>query len=117
MLRKAAQSFSADMTFADMPVPIDARVERRARIVEVHGAHVFQSHRAPNDFNRRFQPVRLAKVVAGGKRMRGVNAYTEREFRTRIHNRAQMFEAMTDALALTGRVLQQNAQLSELQTF
>src|SRR5439155_13483527 len=61
--------------------------------------------------------VRLAKIVAGGKRMRSVDACAQREFRTRLHNRAQVFEAMTDALALARSVLQQEAQPSELQTF
>ena len=53
---KAAQRFPADVSFANVPMPIDPRVVWRPRIVEVNGANIFQTYRAANHLNRRFQP-------------------------------------------------------------
>src|ERR1043165_1129324 len=49
--------------------------------------------------------------------MSRVHADAERKFWASIHDRAQMFEAMTNALALSRGVLKQNPELSESQTF
>src|SRR5439155_11607356 len=117
MARDAAQSFAADMTFTDVPVSVDAGVVRCARIVKVNRAHVPCPNRAPDNVDSCFQPIRFANVVAGRERMRRVDANGERKFRTRLHNRAQMFEAMSDAFALAGGVFQQDVQPPKLQTF
>src|SRR4051812_45387449 len=49
--------------------------------------------------------------------MRGIYTNAQRQFRTGSHDHAQVFEAMADALALSGGVLEQNSQAAELQTF
>src|SRR5688572_7511415 len=49
--------------------------------------------------------------------MRGVDADAQRQFRTLVHDCAQMLEPVTDALALSRSVLQKDAQLSESQSF
>ena len=54
MLSEASQSIAPDVAFTNVPVAIDARVKRRARVVEVNRAHVAQADRAANDFDRCF---------------------------------------------------------------
>src|SRR5215471_19068383 len=104
------------MSFTDMPVPIDSRVVGCLRVIEVHGAHILQSD-SPFDYgNRRFQAISFTNVIARSEGMRGIDADAERQLRTRFHDRAQMFEAMADALALTGSVLEQDSKLTETQT-
>src|ERR1051326_1401977 len=49
--------------------------------------------------------------------MRRVHTNAERKLRASTHYRGQMFEAMPDAFALAGSVLQQDSQLAETQTF
>lgn len=49
--------------------------------------------------------------------MRSVNTNAERQLRATIHDRPQVFEAVTDAFALPRSVLQQNSQLSKSQAF
>src|ERR1700738_4782528 len=117
MTRNTAQSFAADVAFANVPMTIDPRIVRRARIVEMNGTHVSQSNRAANCFQRRFQSICFANVVTGGERMRRINAHAEGKFRAGIHDRAQMFKTMPDALALAGGVFQQNSQPAKLQPF
>src|SRR5260370_39968741 len=46
MARDAAQGFTANVAFADGPVPIDTRVIRRPRMFEMHGADSLLSDRA-----------------------------------------------------------------------
>src|SRR5438552_14608851 len=94
MPRKAPQSLAADMAFADVPVPVDPRIVGRARVVEMHCANVSQADRSTNNLQRCFQPVGLAYVVPGGERMRGVDANTQAQFGTQVHDGAQVFEAM-----------------------
>src|SRR5262245_56985828 len=113
MAGEAPQCFPADMSLADVPVPIDARVVSRLRVIEVHGAHIPESD-SPLDYrDRRFQSIRFPNVIAGSEGMRGIDANAERQFWTRFDDGAQMFEAMTDAFALAGCVLKQNAQATE----
>src|SRR5260370_12494987 len=44
--REAPQSFTADVAFANVPVPIYARGVRRSGSVEMHRAHLLQTNRA-----------------------------------------------------------------------
>src|SRR5687767_2187335 len=48
--------------------------------------------------------------------MRGVDADSERQLWTRVHDRAQMLEPVTDALTLSRSVFQKDAQLAESQS-
>ena len=48
--------------------------------------------------------------------MRRVDANSQRKFRTSLHDRAQVFEAMADAFTLSGSILKQNLELAETQT-
>src|SRR4030095_12821766 len=105
------------MTFADVPVPINPRIVRRARIVEMDGAHIFQSDCLPDYGHRRFQSIGFANVITRSKRMRSVDAHSEREFGAGPHDRAQMLEAVADAFALARSVLQQDLQFAETQSF
>src|SRR5437899_385234 len=110
MLSKAPKRVFTDVPFANVPVPIDARVEWRFRIVEMNRADVSQPDCPANYFDRRFESAWFANVITSGERMRRVYAHTERQLRTRLHDRAQMFEAMADAFALAGRIFEENAQ-------
>src|SRR5262249_16214345 len=101
MLRNSPQSLRANMAFADMPLPVAARVERRLGIIEVHRAHVLQADRLLNYRNRRFEAIFFANVVTRGERMSGIDADPERQFRTSIHDRGQMLKTMTDAFPLS----------------
>src|SRR6185295_19315401 len=78
---------------------------------------ILQADSFLDDRDGRLQAVGLANVVTRGEGMRRVHAHAERELRTSLHDRAQMFEAMADALALTGSVLKQDLQLAKAQTF
>src|SRR6266496_2506015 len=99
-----------------MPVPIDARIVGRARIVEMNRADISQTNGPANAFNRRFQSIFFTNVVARRERMRRVNTHTQRKVRTFVHDCAQMLEAVPNALALSGSVFKQHAKLSELKT-
>lgn len=117
MLCETPQRIRADVAFADVPMTIDARVEWRARVVEMDSAHVLQADGLFDDRDGRFQAIRFANVITRRERMRSIDAYTERKLWTRTHYRAQMFETMADAFALAGGVLKQNFQFGELQAF
>src|SRR5713101_2500012 len=80
-------------------------------------AHVSQSHRASNDLQRRLQSICFANVITSGERVRRVDAHAQWKFRTCIHNRAQMFEAMANTFTLSRGVLQQNPQSTKPQAF
>src|SRR5690349_9925542 len=116
MLGDAAQGFGADVAFADVPVTVDAGVVNGARIVEVNGANALQTDCLLNSLQQRIEPVRVANVVTSGERVRRVETNPERQLRTRVHDLAEMFEAVTDAVALSGGVFEQDAQRTEFQT-
>ena len=63
----------------------------------------------------RFQTVVLANVVARCESMSSVETDSQRKQWAKIHDLAQMLEAMSDTLALAGCVLQQNSQLAQIQ--
>ena len=115
MTGDAAQRFGADVPLADVPVSIDAGVVNRARVVEVNGTDVLDSHRLLHTLNQRVETVFFADVMACCERVGRVEANAERDLRTQLHNQREMFEAMTDAVALSGSVLQEDAKLVELQ--
>src|SRR5690349_1528489 len=108
MLGDATQGVEADMSFADVPVTIDTRVVDGARVVEVNRAYVLQPDGFLHALQQRFKTVCFANVVTGGERVRRVEADAERQLRTRVHDLAEMFEAMADAFALTGGVFEQD---------
>lgn len=116
MLGHTTQGFDADVALADVPVSIDARIVRRARVVEMNGANVLCPDRSFNPAHQRLQTVVLANVVASGESMGSIKADPQRKLWAKIHNLAQMLEAMPDTLALARRVLQQNSQLAQTQT-
>ena len=114
--RDTAQGFGADVTLADVPVAIDAGVVNGARVVEVNGADVLDSHGLLHPLNQRSETIFLADVMTGSKGVRRVEANAERDFRTQLHDQGEMFEAVADAVALPGGVFQQDAQAYETQT-
>jgi len=116
MLREAPQSISANVTFADVPVPIDARIVRRFGIVEVDRVHVPESNGLLDNRERRLQTLFFTNIVTGRERMRGVDANAQGQLLGSVHDGPQVFEAMTDAFALAGGVFKQNLQLAESQT-
>ena len=113
----AAQCVSADVAFADVPVTIDAGVVSGARVVEVDGAHVSDLHCLLHSLQQRVQAVFLTDVVAGRERVCCVEANADRKLRAESHDHVEMFEAMADAVALSGSVLEQDTQRTEPQTF
>src|SRR5689334_10867188 len=115
MTSDATQCFGADVAFADVPVTIDARVVDSARIVEVNGAHVLSLHCLLHSLKQRFESVFFTNVVSGRERVCSVETDGERKLRANAHDRFQMFETMTDAVALSGSVLQKDLQLSKPQ--
>ena len=78
MLCDTPQGVSADVTFADVPVAIDARIILRARVVEVNCPNTLNAHRLLHALNQRLKPVSLANVITRCKRVRRVEANTER---------------------------------------
>src|SRR6185369_16835794 len=116
MTRDATQGFGADVAFADVPVAIDARIVHGARVVKMNRVHVPRLHCLLYTLEQRFESVFLADVVTGGERMGRVETNAERQLRASAHERFEVFEAMTDAIALSRRVFQKNFQLAEPQT-
>src|SRR5687768_5599048 len=110
MAGDAAQSVGADVTFADVPVAIDAGVVDRARIVEVNGANVLDAYRLVHALNQRVQTVLFADVVTCCEGVRGVEADSERNLRAHLHEQREMFETVADAIALSGCVFKQDSQ-------
>src|ERR1700730_5231696 len=112
----AAQSLATDVALANVPMSIDARVVRSARIIEVNRPDVADSDRATELFNQGFQTMFFTDVVTCSKCVGGIETNTEREFRARIHDFFQMFKAMADTVALTRRVLEQNTKRTQPQS-
>jgi hypothetical protein len=109
----AAQGFEADVAEAEVPVAVDARIIRGARVVEVDGAHVLDTDVVVERFESGREAVLFAEVVAGGEGVGRVEADAEAESRTLGDNLAQVLEAVADALALPGGVLQKDAEVSD----
>ena len=116
MLRDASQCVRADVAFADVPVTIDARVVGSARIVEMDGAHVFESSQFFELFESALRAIFFANVVTGSEGVCRVEANAERKLRTNAHDLVEMFEAVTDAVALSRSVFEQDAKRPELQS-
>src|SRR5581483_2198509 len=88
MLREPTQRISADVPFADVPVPIDAWVVRRFRIIEVNGADTLQPNSPFDDRYERFETIFFANVITRGERMRGVDTDAKRQLRRCFYDRA-----------------------------
>jgi hypothetical protein len=104
------------MPFSDVPVPVDARVVRRARIVEVNRVDILSLHSLLYSLNQRFQAVFFANIIAGGKRVRSVETNTHRDLWTDTHDLLEMLETMSDAVALPGSVFQEDFEFAKLQS-
>jgi hypothetical protein len=106
----ALQGVGADMAFTDVPVAVDARVVGGARVVEVNGADVFEFDGLLNSLKQPFETVFFANVVTRRESVCGVETNAQRKFRTDAHDLVEVLDAVTDAIALAGRVLEQNAK-------
>ena len=67
MARDTPQCFRADVSFTNVPVPIDARVEGSTRIVEMDRPNISQTDCSTNNVERRIQSVFFTNVVAGSE--------------------------------------------------
>src|ERR1051325_9803000 len=79
------------------------------------GVHVFSLDCFLNALEECFESVFFANVVTGGECVGGVETNAERQLWASAHERFEVFEAMTDAVALSGSVLQKDFQLAEPQ--
>src|SRR5215216_6533473 len=116
MAGDATEGVGADVTFTDVPVTIDARVVSSARIVEVDGSDVLCLYCLLHSLQQRFEAVFLADVITGRERVGSVETNAERKLRADAYDFLEVLEAVTDAVALPGRVLQKNAQRAKLQS-
>src|SRR5688500_15590393 len=117
MTGNATQCLGADVPFADVPVTIDAGVVNGPRVVEMNGADILHFHRLLHALNESVESVFFANVVACCERVRRVETNAERDLRAQLHDQREMFEAVTDTVALSGSVFQQDAKRAELQPF
>src|SRR5262245_23254883 len=108
MSRKTSQRIAANVSFANVPVSINTRIIRRARIIKMDCPNCPQTYRAPNDVNCVFQAGFVANVVSGSERVSGVNTNTQRNLRTPVYDSAQVFKTMSDAFALACGVFQKD---------
>src|SRR6266536_3975657 len=70
VLREPSQRLTADVSLTDVPMAIDARVVRCARIIEMDRPNFPEADRTPDDVDRRLQTIAFANVVSGSERMR-----------------------------------------------
>src|SRR4028118_2361412 len=96
----ACEGFRADVSEADVPVAIHARVVVGLRIVEVDGADVLCADVSFERVEGRAGSVFVAEVVPGGEGVRGVEADAERERGTGGDNVSEVLEAVADARSL-----------------
>jgi hypothetical protein len=108
------EGFRADVSEADVPMPVNARVVRGARIVEVYGAHSGKADVSFERVERGGQSVFVSDVVAGGEGVRCIETDTEFQFGATLGYLAQVLEAVADALALTRSVFEKNAKAAKL---
>ena len=101
----AAEGVGADVTFADVPVTIDARIISGTRVVEVDGANVLCLYWLLHSFQQRFEAVFHADVIPRGDSVCGVETNSKWKLRTEAQEVLKMLEAVSDALALSRRVL------------
>src|SRR5205085_8353934 len=80
----------------------------------MHRTDVLCADVALDGFDGCGQAICFAQIVTGGESVRRVEADAEPKRRAAFADRAQMLEAMTDARALPGGVLQQDTQLFEI---
>src|SRR4051812_13781203 len=100
-----------------MPVAGFARVLGGLRGVERDGEDVLKLDVRVERVERGREAVLVAYVVAGREGVRGVEADAEVQFGAPAGDLAQVLEAVADALALPGRVLQKNPQGVEFEPF
>jgi hypothetical protein len=117
MASDTSQGVCANVSLADVPMAIDAGVVWDTGVVEVNGANVFSLHCFLDALNESLKTVFFTNVVARGESVCGVKADAERELWTDAHDRFEVLETMTDAVALSGSVFEQDAELPELQSF
>ena len=78
----------ADVSFANVRVPVDVRTERRLRVVGVDQLHVLDSQHALRLPDSLTQACRARDVVPGGQQMAGIQAIAHRHIREFApHNR------------------------------
>ena len=73
-----------------MPMPVDARVVRRSGVIEVHRANVSRTDRPFDDLHRCRQSLFFADVVPGSKSVRRVEADSESQLVTTVHQVPQV---------------------------
>src|SRR6266568_7109594 len=104
-----AEGLFAEPSPADLLVTVEARAQRRFRVVQMKGPHVPEPHDPGAGRDDVAITLARAQVVAGGEEMTRVETDAEALGRAgAAQKRCQLLEASPDGRAAAGRVLEQD---------
>ena len=86
MIQNSAKRFDADFSFANVFVAVEARAQRRLRIVHMHNEHAFEAHRLRDFRERAVESGRTAQIMPHGEEVSRVHADAQRKLGTLIEN-------------------------------
>src|SRR5438876_3051836 len=95
---------------------VNARIVFGPRIVKVNSPNFAGADCTLERLDHSAQTILLSYVISGRKGMGGVQANTQSQFRTGVHDRAEMLETMSNAFTLARRVLQQDTKRTQFQS-
>ena len=116
MARYPLQRVTADMALSDVPVAIHPRVVLSPRIIEVDSLDFLRSHLPIQRLDRRFESLSGANVVTGGEGVSGIEANTQGQSGTSLHDFSQVLKPMADAFALAGGIFQKNPNRPQIKS-